>query len=64
MFYSYSYPVPKAFKSQDIAPDAAYWDSGLGEFLLPYEAVRTADDPEDMLIEVSTNDLYGSSRHR
>lgn len=51
MFYSYSYPVPKAFKSQDIAPDAAYWDSGLGEFLLPYEAVRTADDPEEMLME-------------
>lgn len=51
MFYSYSYPVPEEFKNQSIAPDAAYWDSDLGEFLLPYEAVRTADDPEAMLMQ-------------
>lgn len=51
MFYSYSYPVPEEFKNQSVAPDAAYWDNNLGEFLLPYAAVRAADDPEAMLME-------------
>lgn len=51
MFYSYSYPAPDEFKHQSVAPDAAYWDNDLGEFLLPYEAVRLADDPEAMLMQ-------------
>ncbi len=51
MFYSYCYPGPDEFKNQPVGPDAAYWDSDLGEFLLPYEAVRTANDPEAMLME-------------
>ena len=31
-------------------PSAAYYDSALGEFLLPYTAVRTADDPDETLL--------------
>lgn len=50
MFYSYAYPVPEDFASQPIEPEAAFWHKELGEFLLPYEAVRTADDPEEMLL--------------
>ena len=46
MFYSYASPAPAGFGDAAAAPEAARWDAGLGEFLLPYEAVRTAPDPE------------------
>lgn len=50
MFYSYAYPVPDGFAKRPVEPAAARFDSTLGEFLLPYEAVRTSADPEDALI--------------
>ncbi|HLS67806.1 MAG TPA: DUF5996 family protein [Kiloniellales bacterium] len=49
-FYSYAYPTPPGFSKGAVAPDAAYFDEGLGEFLLPYEAVRRAQDPEATLL--------------
>ena len=49
-FYSYAYPAPEGFAQARVAPDAAYFDQGLGEFLLPYEAVRIAGDPEALLL--------------
>ncbi len=50
MFYSYAYPAPEGFSEARVAPDAARFDPKLGEFLLPYEAVRTARDPEAALL--------------
>jgi len=50
-FYSYAYPTPEAFKDQPVRPAAAYFDAKLAEFLLPYDAVRTASDPEATLLE-------------
>ncbi|MEM6665345.1 MAG: DUF5996 family protein [Pseudomonadota bacterium] len=44
-FYSYAYPTPDRFSKAAAAPDAATFHDGLGEFILPYEAVRTAADP-------------------
>jgi Family of unknown function (DUF5996) len=49
-FYSYAYPVPPAFHGVPVQPAAAYFDQTLGEFLLPYEAVRTASDPDAALL--------------
>ena len=49
-FYSYAYPTPAGFAAARIAPEAAYHDDKLGEFLLPYDAVRRADDPEAALM--------------
>ena len=49
-FYSYAYPVPDGFKDRRIEPDAARFDEGLGEFALPYEAVRADGDPERALM--------------
>ena len=49
-FYSYAYPTPAGFAAAKIAPDAAYHDKQLGEFLLPYDAVRRAGDPEATLM--------------
>jgi hypothetical protein len=49
-FYSYAYPSPAGFGSAKVAPAAARFDAALGEFLLPYDAVRTADDPDETLL--------------
>ena len=49
-FYSYAYPQPIGFSEALVEPDAAYYDNELGEFLLPYSAVREADDPDDLLM--------------
>ncbi|MGF1463686.1 MAG: DUF5996 family protein [Maricaulaceae bacterium] len=50
MFYAYAYPTPANFAAQPIQPAAAGWNEPLGEFLLPYEAVRTASDPKATLL--------------
>jgi len=50
MFYSYAYPVPDGFKDRRVEPDAARFDEGLGEFVLPYEAVRADEEPERALM--------------
>lgn len=49
-FYSYAYPVPKGFKDAIVQPKAAFFHEGLGEFVLPYEAVREAADPDQALL--------------
>ena len=49
-FYSYAYPAPKGFAEAQAAPGEAYFDNRLGEFLLPYEVVRTSADPESTLM--------------
>jgi hypothetical protein len=49
-FYSYAYPTPEGFAEAAVSPREAYFDANLGEFLLPYDAVRTASDPDDVLL--------------
>lgn len=49
-FYSYAYPAPDGFASAPVQPPQAFFSREFGEFLLPYEAVRTAADPEAMLM--------------
>jgi hypothetical protein len=49
-FYSYAYPTPTGFSGAKVSPAAARFDAGLGEFLLPYEAVRRGDDPDEVLL--------------
>lgn len=51
MFYSYAYPAPPGYAEYTIAPAAASFSSAFGEFVLPYEAVRTSADPDAMLLE-------------
>lgn len=50
-FYSYAYPEPAGYPAHPISPQAASYSAEVGEFLLPYEAVRTAADPEQTLLE-------------
>ncbi len=51
VFYSYAYPEPDGFRAAAVRPAAAHYDSDLAEFVLPYAAVRTADDPGRALLE-------------
>ncbi|MDB5610417.1 MAG: hypothetical protein JWP25_7317 [Bradyrhizobium sp.] len=50
-FYSYAYPEPAGFRATRVRPDAAFFSEALGEFILPYDAVRTAAQPEQALLE-------------
>jgi hypothetical protein len=49
-FYAYAYPTPAQFGERRVQPDAAFYSQELGEFILPYEAVRTTADPDEMLL--------------
>jgi hypothetical protein len=50
-FYSYAYPEPPGFRGVKVRPDAAFFSAALGEFILPYDAVRTAQAPDQALLE-------------
>jgi len=49
-FYSYAYPAPEGFEKSKVQPSEAFFDAGLVEFILPYDAVRTAADPDAALL--------------
>jgi hypothetical protein len=49
-FYSYAYPSPDGFADWPVEPSGARYDAVLGEFLLPYTAVRTSPDPSGTLL--------------
>jgi hypothetical protein len=51
VFYSYAYPEPTGFRAVKVRPDAAFFSEALGEFVLPYDAVRTASDPDRALLD-------------
>ncbi len=50
-FYAYAYPAPEGFSGFDVRPAAATWSDQLGEYLLPYSEVQSADSPDELLLE-------------
>jgi hypothetical protein len=50
VFYSYAYPEPGGFRAWPVPPGASY-ETALGEFVLPYERVRAAADPDAALLD-------------
>jgi hypothetical protein len=50
-FFSYAYPPPPGFAAAKVKPAAALFDQNLGEFVLPYDAVRESADPDATLLE-------------
>jgi hypothetical protein len=50
-FYSYAYPEPAGFRDVKVRPDAAFFSEVLGEFVLPYDAVRKASEPDQALLD-------------
>jgi hypothetical protein len=51
IFYSYAYPEPPGFAGAKIRPDAALYETKLREFILPYDAVRTGENPDQVLLD-------------
>ena len=49
-YFAYTYPAPDGLAEAPVEPTAAGWDEAGGSFSLPYEAVRTADDPDAALM--------------
>jgi hypothetical protein len=50
-FYSYSYPEPAGYPEAGVLPRGAYYHQDLKEFVLPYEKVRTAERPDEVLLQ-------------
>jgi len=50
-FYSYAYPEPEGFADYPVQPEQAVYSRELGEFVLPYEAVRTSENPDQVLLQ-------------
>ncbi len=48
-FYAYAYPEPDGFADYPVAPGQAFYSPDFRQFLLPYETVRTAADPDATL---------------
>ncbi|HEY2134623.1 MAG TPA: DUF5996 family protein [Xanthobacteraceae bacterium] len=49
-FYSYAYPEPNGYRTAAVEPAGAFFSEAIGEFLLPYDVVRTAPDPDAALL--------------
>jgi hypothetical protein len=50
-FYSYAYPAPKGYGEYKVRPSDARFDTAFGEFILPYASLRSAEDPDGMLLD-------------
>ena len=50
-FYSYAYPEPPGFRTTPVRPEAAFFSENLGEFILPYDAVRLSAQPDQALLD-------------
>ena len=62
VFYSYAYPEPGGFREQRVVPEGAYFDDQLGEFVLPYAAVRGASDPDAFLLSFLDSTFQAARR--
>jgi hypothetical protein len=49
-FYSYAYPEPPGFRDRPASP-GAHFDTNIGEFILPYDTVRSAAEPDAVLLD-------------
>lgn len=61
-FYSYAYPQPEGFRDASIEPADAFFSEDLGEWLLPYQAVRQSDDPKAMLLRFLVTTFQAAAR--
>nr|WP_246070266.1 DUF5996 family protein [Mangrovivirga cuniculi] len=50
VFYSYCYPTPKDFGAQKVLPEQAFYSEDMGEYFLPYKAVRSSSNPNATLL--------------
>jgi hypothetical protein len=50
-FFAFAHPAPPTFAEAELEPEAAHWDSGLGEFVLDWEDIRSEPDPHALALE-------------
>ena len=50
-FYAYAYPEPQGYSGRSVRPAAARYDQQLREFILPYDAVRESESPDEMVLD-------------
>ena len=62
IFYSYAYPEPPGFADAKIQPEAASYHKKLREFILPYDAVRTAESPDEVLLNFAQSTYDAASQ--
>jgi hypothetical protein len=63
IFFAYTWPKPDGIEAAGVQPESAGWDAELGEFLLPYEAVRTAPDPRLTLLDFLETAYRAGAEH-
>jgi hypothetical protein len=61
VYYSYAYPEPAGFSSARVQPAEASYNKQLREFLLPYQAVRTAANPDELLLQFAQSTYDAAS---
>ena len=61
-FYAYAHPSPEGFDDADLSPDAARWDTALGEHVLDWDDVRTLDDPRAAVLDFARSALRQACR--
>src|SRR5213078_229833 len=61
IFYSYAYPEPAGFGEAKIQPEAAFYQPKLREFVLPYDSVRTAEKPDEVLLDFAQSTYDAAS---
>jgi hypothetical protein len=60
-FYSYAYPAPEGFAEVLVKPAEAFFNKELGEFILPYDTVRTAHEPDGALMDFLQSTYEGAA---
>ncbi|MBW3565094.1 MAG: hypothetical protein KY459_10250 [Acidobacteria bacterium] len=63
IYYSYAYPEPAGFSDARVHPEGAFWSKDLGEFVLPYDVVQSADDPESTLMSFLISTYEAAASH-
>jgi hypothetical protein len=64
-FFAYAYPKPEGLEDSILRPAAAAWNPSLGEFILPYEAVRRSPDPRQAILDFAESTFTaGATRQR
>lgn len=61
-FFAYAYPAPEGIDRISVEPDSAGWNPTAREFLLPYEAARTARQPRETILDFLRTTYAGAAR--
>jgi hypothetical protein len=62
-FYAYAYPEPPGFRDAAVRPAGAFYHQQLGEFFLPYAAIRAAPDPAAALLDFLQSTYEAAADH-